>query len=55
MPIAEIVDNAVVLSAFGEPTRIANIDHLIAMKRAVGRPVDLSDVQGLEAIVKNAS
>ena len=55
MPAAQIVENAVLLPLFEQTVFVASISDLIAMKRAVGRPVDLSDVQGLEEILRNAN
>lgn len=34
----------------GQPVLVASVDHLLAMKRAAGRPKDLADVAELEAI-----
>jgi hypothetical protein len=41
---------AVVMRLGETPVRVASIDDLVAMKRAVGRPQDMSDVEALEEI-----
>jgi hypothetical protein len=55
MPAEQIVSNAESLSVFGSSVFVASIPDLITMKRAVGRPVDVSDIEGLEEILRNAN
>ena len=50
VPAFEIVEAAIEKEIGGAKVYVANIDHLIAMKRAVGRPVDLSDIAALELL-----
>jgi hypothetical protein len=50
IPAAQIVQRAVSLPLLGENVTVAAIDDLIEMKRAVGRPVDLSDVAALRKL-----
>ncbi len=49
-PMDQIVNRAVSLSVLGENVWVASIDDLIEMKSAVGRPVDLSDVEALKKL-----
>jgi hypothetical protein len=52
VPLAQIVA-AAELKKIGDTTvKVASVDHLIAMKRVVGRAVDLSDVAALEQLHK---
>jgi hypothetical protein len=46
----ELWQHGVELQLAGATPRIASIDHLIGMKRAVGRQQDLLDVEKLEKI-----
>ena len=50
LPFEELWDQATIVHLGTQPVRIASIDHLIAMKKAVGRPQDLADVAALEAL-----
>ena len=42
--------NAKVINAANTPVRVASIDDLIALKQAVGRPLDLSDIEHLKRL-----
>jgi len=50
LPFDELWEQATVVQLEGQAIRIACIDHLIAMKKAVGRPQDLADIAALEAL-----
>lgn len=50
LPFDELWDKATVVPLERQQVRIASIDHLITMKKAVGRPQDLADVAALEAL-----
>jgi hypothetical protein len=50
VPFATLAANAVIRSVAGVAIAVASIDDLIAMKRAAGRPLDLSDIEALESI-----
>ncbi len=41
---------AVVFNVANTPIRVVSIDDLIALKQAVGRPIDLSDIEHLQRI-----
>ncbi len=43
-PYAELSRRAVTIEAFGTTVSVAHRDHLIAMKRAAGRPHDFDDI-----------
>ena len=45
---AELAERAVVVAPFGLQVRAASRGHLIAMKRAGGRAIDLADLERLE-------
>jgi predicted nucleotidyltransferase len=47
-PYAQLRERADVVDLGGVDVRVASIEHLIAMKRAAGRPLDLADVEALE-------
>lgn len=50
LPFDELWDASRIVVVADVPVRVAGIDHLIAMKRAAGRPQDLADVVALEAL-----
>jgi hypothetical protein len=50
LPFEELWDGADVVRLAGVEVRVASIEHLVRMKRAVGRPQDLADVAALEAV-----
>jgi len=41
---------AVIFDVAGTPVRVVSIDDLIALKQAVGRPIDLSDIEHLKRV-----
>jgi len=47
---AGMSDRAVILRPSGVPVRLAAIDDLIALKQAVGRPIDLADIEHLRRL-----
>ncbi len=50
LPFEELWDQATIVQLEDQAVRIASIEHLITMKKAVGRPQDLADVDALEAL-----
>lgn len=50
LPFDELWEASHTVVVADVPVRVASIDHLIAMKRDVGRPQDLADVVALEAL-----
>jgi len=50
IPFEQLWEQATVVQLDGRPVRIASVAHLIAMKRAAGRPHDLADIAALEAL-----
>jgi len=46
----EMCDRAVVVKVSNVPVKLACIDDLIALKSAVRRPIDLSDIEHLKRI-----
>lgn len=50
VPFEELWDASRIVTAGDVPIRVASLDHLIAMKRAAGRPQDVADVVALEAL-----
>ncbi len=47
---AGMSQRAAVFDISGTPIRVAAIDDLIALKQAVGRPIDLADIEHLQRI-----
>jgi Nucleotidyltransferase of unknown function (DUF6036) len=52
LPFEELWARAKTVDLGGATVKVASIDDLIAMKRAVGRPQDLLDVEALTALKK---
>lgn len=52
IPFEELWADATLAVLRGRSIRFASIPHLIRMKRAVGRPQDLTDIAELEALVR---
>lgn len=50
VPFPQLWEASQVMMVDDVPIRVASIDHLIAMKRAVGRPQDIADVVALEGL-----
>lgn len=50
IPFAELRQQADLLDVDGVPVRVASVEHLIAMKRASGRPQDLADADALSRL-----
>lgn len=51
-PFEELEAQALTISIFGLEVKVASIDHMIAMKRFVGRPKDLAHDLELLALKK---
>ena len=47
---ATMIERAVRLDIAGVPVQVASIDDLIALKQAVGRPIDLADIEHLRRV-----
>ncbi len=47
---AGMSERAVIFDVAGTPVRVVSIDDLIALKQAVGRPIDLSDIEHLKRV-----
>lgn len=47
---ADMTRCAIVFNVADTPIRVVSIDDLIALKQAVGRPIDLSDIEHLKRI-----
>ena len=50
LPFADLVGQAGTVDVAGVPVPVASLEHLIAMKQAVGRPRDLEDVAALRRL-----
>jgi predicted nucleotidyltransferase len=50
IPFEQLWQSADEMVIGGTPVRIASVEHLVAMKRAAGRPQDLRDVAELELL-----
>ena len=50
LPFEELFDASEVLTVDSTSVRVASLGHLVAMKRAVGRPQDVEDVRALERL-----
>ncbi|MFK5634019.1 MULTISPECIES: hypothetical protein [unclassified Ornithinimicrobium] len=51
VPFSALLAGSDVLRVDGVPVRVASVEHLIAMKRASGRPQDLADIDVLSELV----
>lgn len=54
IPFEDLWSRSKTIDLGGARIHVASIDDLIAMKRAVARPHDLSDIEALEALKKRA-
>ena len=50
VPFSQLESNSICKDVDGIPIRIASIDDLIALKRAVGREIDAADIRALETL-----
>lgn len=55
IPFEELWSRSRTIDLGGVRMQVASIDDLIAMKRAVARPQDLTDIEALEALKKRAA
>lgn len=55
IPFEDLWSRSRTIDLKGLKIQVASIDDLIAMKRAVARPLDISDVEALEALKKRSS
>jgi len=49
-PGPQDLERAVTFDVGGIPLQVAAIDDLIALKKAVGRPIDLADIEHLQRV-----
>lgn len=54
VPPEDMCSRAMVFDVSGTPVVVANIDDLISLKQAVGRPIDLADIEHLQRIKGDA-
>ena len=50
IPFEQLWERAEILDLGGVSVHVASLDDLIALKRAVGRPQDLTDIEALQAL-----
>ncbi|MBI2788071.1 MAG: hypothetical protein HYX59_05255 [Elusimicrobia bacterium] len=55
IPFEDLWSRSRTIDLKGVKIQVASIDDLIAMKRAAARPLDMSDVEALEALKKRSS
>jgi hypothetical protein len=52
--MAAAIDGSITANEHGQQVRVVSLDHLLVLKRALGRPEDLADIEALRKVRCNA-